>query len=391
MRSKNKYDVLIIGAGPIGTYVSLKLAEAGLSVLVLEEDAEIGKPRFCTGIISREAFDQFCLPREAIEKEFSSAVIFSPLGSIVKLESKTIQVYATDRAIFDSSLWRLAKMKGVEFSLNCRCTGLKIYDDCAQADIVLDGIPATVRSKMVILTTGIKYNLHHCVGLKSPTNFLDCAQVQATGEGNGTIEVFLGNGIAPHSFAWVVPLKQNSMRIGLSTYRNSPHFLKYFLKGLELKGRIKKDDFKITRRPIPLGTIDRTYSNRCLAVGDAAGQVKPTTGGGIYFGLLCAELAAQTIVSAFEKRDFSERFLKNYETKWKKKIEFDLTMGLYLRKLVANIGDEQIEKLVNFCAQEPIQELMEKYADFNHHGRIIKELIKMPSFWKSFYQILAAK
>ncbi|MCM8789449.1 MAG: hypothetical protein NC916_00295 [Candidatus Omnitrophica bacterium] len=66
-------------------------------------------------------------------------------------------------------------------------------------------------------------------------------------------------------------------------------------------------------------------------------------------------------------------------------------MGLYLRKLVAGIGDEQIEKLVSFCAQKQIQELIEKYADFNHHGRIIKELIKRPVFWNILYQILTVK
>jgi flavin-dependent dehydrogenase len=268
---------------------------------------------------------------------------------------------------------------------------LKIYDDCAEAAIIRDTDSAIVRSKMAILTTGIKYNLHRCVGLRPPANFLDCAQVQATGKGNGKIEVFLGNGIAPHSFAWIVPLGQNKLRIGLSTYRNSPAFLKSFLKQLELKGRIEKHDPEISRRPIPLGTIDKTYSNRVLAIGDAAGQVKPMTGGGIYFGLLCADLAAQVILTAFEKKDFSERSLKNYEAKWKKRINFDLTMGLYLRKLIANIGDEQIEKLVNFCAQKPIQKLIEKYADFNHHGKIIKEIIKMPSFWKSFYQLLTSK
>lgn len=391
MRLKNNYDVLIIGAGPVGTYASLKLAEAGLRVLVLEEDMEIGKPRFCTGIISREAFEQFCLPRESIEKDFNSALIISPLGSKATLESKTIQVYATDRAVFDKELWQMAETKGANFLLNCRCTGLKILEDYAEANIVLDGAKTTVRGKVAVLTTGIKYNLHACAGLGLPTNFLDCAQTQVEGEGNGKIEVFLGNGIAPHSFAWIVPLRQNNLRIGLSTYRNSPVFLRSLLKDLESKGRIKNDDFEISRRPIPLGTIGKTYANRVLVIGDAAGQVKPTTGGGIYFGLLCADLAAQTIITAFKKGDFSSKILRNYEVNWKKKIEFDLTMGLYLRKLIADFGDEQIEKLVAFCAQEPIQKLIEKYADFNHHGRIIKELIKMPSFWKSFYHILATK
>ena len=128
-----------------------------------------------------------------------------------------------------------------------------------------------------------------------------------------------------------------------------------------------------------------------MAVGDAAGQVKPTTGGGIYFGLLCADLAAKTIVSAFKKNDFGKNFLRRYEISWRKNIEFDLTMGLYLRKLVARINDAQMEELFSFCSQDPIRELIEKYWDFNHQGKFINELIKRPEFWKSIYRMFTVK
>jgi len=392
-RLNHKYDVVIIGAGPVGIYTSIKLAEKGFRILVLEEDKEIGKPKFCTGLISKEAFSRFNLSCEAIENEFKSALIFSPSGLKASLASRDILVYATDRAIFDQNLWRQAKKAGVEFLLDCRCTGLKINDAYVEETIVFDNTEATLKSEVAVLATGIKYNLHQYIGLNKPASFLDCAQVQVNGQGDGQIEVFLGNNIAPHSFAWIVPLKENRLRIGLSTYQDSVSFLKSFLSDLKFKSRIdsNQDDFDIVRRPIPLGAIDRTYTNRVLTVGDAAGQVKPTTGGGIYFGLLCADLAAQTIIAAFRKNDFRSSFLRRYEISWKKRIEFDLTMGLYLRKLIADLSDKQIEKLVEFCVQKPIQSLIEKYGDFNHHGKFIKELIKMPSFWKNLYSILINK
>jgi geranylgeranyl reductase family protein len=387
----SKYDIVIIGAGPVGIFTSIKLAENGFSILVLEEDPQVGKPRFCTGLISREAFDQFNLPREAIEGEFNSAYIFSPLGSRARLEGRDIQAYVTDRSIFDQGLWRQANKAGVNFLLGCRCLGLKINDGCVEARIALEASERTIKSEVAILTTGIKYGLHHSVGLTKPPNFLDCSQVEADGEENGGIEIFVGNSIAPQSFAWIVPLKENKLRIGLSTYKNSLLFLKLFLKNLESKGRVRQKNFHIVRRPIPMGVINKTYTCRILAVGDAAGQVKPTTGGGIYFGLLCASLAAKTLIEAFKKRNFSSKFLSRYEINWKRKISFDLTMGLYLRRLIAYSNDEQIEKLIQFCSKEPIQILIEKYADFNHHGRFIKELIKRPVFWKSLHQILTSK
>lgn len=391
VKLNSKYDVLIIGAGPVGIYTAIKLANYGFHVVVVEEDSRVGRPRFCTGVISKEAFDRFCLPKEAIENEFISAWIFSPLGSKVRLKSNDAKVYVVDRANFDHRLYQKAKDEGAEFMLDCHCLGLKINGAYVEGRMVFEGKEIIVKSTVAILATGIKYNLHKCIGLTPPSNFLDSAQAQVAGESDGEIEIFVGNSVAPHSFAWIVPLKERKLRIGLSTRQNSTHFLNSFLKSLKVKGRIEEGRFDITRRPIPLGTIKNTYAHRILVVGDAAGQVKPTTGGGIYFGLLCADLAAKAAIDAFSAKDFSERFLRRYEITWKKKIEFDLTMGLYLRKLVSHLNDRQMEKLVQFCSQKPVQDLIQKYADFNHHGIFIQELIKRPYFWKNIYKILADK
>ena len=389
-RLNYKYDVLVVGAGPIGIYTSLKLATEGLRVLVVEEDVQVGKPRFCTGLISKEAFREFFLPDKSIENEFRSAWVFAPSGLKLYLKDKT-PVYATDRTVFDQSLYRMAKSAGVEFLLKCHCSVLKINNDGIEAKVVFDGTQTIINAEVGILATGIKYALHRGIGLTLPPNFLDCSQVQVTGKSEGTIEIYLGNSVAPHSFAWVVPLKKNQLRIGLSTHQNSPLFLKSLFKKLISEGRLKGGNFNIMRRPIPLGTIKNTYTERVLVVGDAAGQVKPTTGGGIYFGLLCADLAAETIISAFKKNNFGKNFLRRYEVNWKKRIEFDLTMGLYLRKLVARINDAQIEELFRFCSEEPIRKLIEKYWDFNHQGKFINELIKRPEFWKGIYQIFTVK
>lgn len=391
MKLHSKYDVTIIGAGPVGIYTSIKLAKGGLRVLVIEEDTQIGKPRFCTGLISKEAFDKFSLPKEAIEDEFSSAWVFSPLGSKVCLESKKILVYVTDRTKFDFGLYNQAKEAGVEFLLNSYCRGIKINNDYAEEFISSDGASSIVKSEMVVLSTGIRYNLHRSLGFAPPANFLDCSQIQLSGKSGGDIEIFLGNSVAPHSFAWVVPLKEEKLRVGISTRKDSPLFLRSFLNYLQERGYINAEKIDIMRRPIPLEPIKKTYNCRVLVVGDAAGQVKPTTGGGIYFGLLCADLAADTVIGGFKGKDFSEKYLRRYEINWKKQIEFDLTMSIYLRKLLTNFNDQQIEALVRFLSQETVQQLIEKYADFNHHGKFIKKLIKFPPFWRSFYQILASK
>src|SRR3989338_9973737 len=146
----SKYDVIIVGAGPIGIYASTRLAEAGFSVLVIEEDAQIGKPRFCTGLISKEAFDQFLLPEGAIEEEFNFATIFSPSGLKLRLKSKS-PVYATDRTTFDQGLYRRAKEAGVKFLLNCRCLALKVNSDFAEARVALGESEKAIKAEAIIL------------------------------------------------------------------------------------------------------------------------------------------------------------------------------------------------------------------------------------------------
>lgn len=386
------YDVVIVGAGPVGIYSSIRLAEYGLRTLVIEEDTQIGKPRFCTGLISKEAFDRFNLPREAIEAKFDSAWVFSPLGSKLHLKTKDIRVYVTDRTKFDQGLYNRAKEKGVEFLLNCKCTGFSLNNNYIEERISYNGVTTAVKSQVAILASGIKYNLHRAIGLTPPLSFLDCSQTQLCGESDGDIEIFLGNSIAPHSFAWLVPLKEKRLRVGISTHRDSPSYLKSFLNHLKLNGQVDTENpAEIIRRPIPLEPIRNTYTSRILVAGDAAGQVKPTTGGGIYFGLLCADLAAQTIIEAFRKGNFTDKFLCHYEANWKKEIEFDLIMSIYLRKLIGNFNDEQLERLIQFCSQDSIQRLIEEYADFNHHGKFIKELIRRPAFWKNLYQLFTIK
>jgi flavin-dependent dehydrogenase len=132
---------------------------------------------------------------------------------------------------------------------------------------------------------------------------------------------------------------------------------------------------KIKCSPIPLKRIPKSYAERLVIVGEAAGQVKTTTGGGIYFGLLCAEIAACTILKAFKCGEYGEKVFREYEILWRDKIEPELKAGIILRNIFSRLSDHQIDFLLDFARRDGLMPVIEK-ADFDWHRDIISYLMR---------------
>jgi flavin-dependent dehydrogenase len=176
----------------------------------------------------------------------------------------------------------------------------------------------------VILATGAAYHLHQDLDLGLPSQFVQTAQVEVDFADGRDVEVYFGREVAPGSFAWIVPFRRggaSKARIGLLASRDAGGYLDRFLRSPKVASRVLPGrPWHYRRRPIPLRPIQRTYAERVLVVGDAAGIVKPTTGGGIYYGLLTAELAAATAEEALAAGDYSPGFLRRYQAAWQSAI-----------------------------------------------------------------------
>ena len=135
----------------------------------------------------------------------------------------------------------------------------------------------------------------------------------------------------------------------------------------------------IDAHPIPImGPIPKTYSNGFLAIGDSASQVKPTTGGGVIFGLTCAKIAAEVAIDSIKSNNFSEQFLSIYQKKWKRLLGFDLSTMLKIRRILNRISDKKIDEIISLCSKFKIDELLEKFGDLDFQGRSIIPMIKYP-------------
>jgi flavin-dependent dehydrogenase len=129
---------------------------------------------------------------------------------------------------------------------------------------------------------------------------------------------------------------------------------------------------------LPLTAIPRTYADRILVVGDAAGLVKPTTGGGIYYSLLSAKLAAEVLVAALDRNELSSASLAEYERRWRARLGSELSAQLSLRTLAQRMSDGDIEKLFELARTDGVMPIVRRTASFNRHRKLILALFKHP-------------
>jgi digeranylgeranylglycerophospholipid reductase len=137
---------------------------------------------------------------------------------------------------------------------------------------------------------------------------------------------------------------------------------------------------------LPLGPIRKTYGDRVLAVGDAAGLVKPTTGGGIYYGMLSGALAGGVLVGALRRNRLADADLRHYETRWRRRLGHEIRVGLAFRRIAARLSDESIDSLIELARVNGVVPLLEEKASFNWHRKAAIALLAHPAFRRVVYK-----
>ena len=372
------YDAVIIGAGPAGLFASLRLAQSGLRVALLEEHQVIGDPVHCTGILAREAFDQFDLPPNVILNELGTARFISPSGRDVVYRTRAIEAVAIYREAFDAGLAERARRAGVDLRHDSRATAVQV--DEGGVTVTVAARP-DVRARVGILACGGRYALHRQLGLTVPSLFLHTAQRELPVERPGDVEVHFGSHVAPQGFGWVVPIRRGTRfyaRIGVMSEDRSPTYFDRMVARVSERWGVQVVDGAPRQKILPLNRIDRTYGDRLLVVGDAAGLVKPTTGGGIYYSLVSASIAADVLIDALSEDDLSAGRLGEYERCWRARLEDELDTQLTFRTLAQRMPDEDIEGLFELARTDGVMPIVRRTATFNRHRQLIVALLKHP-------------
>ena len=373
------YDVLVIGAGPVGSYTAQRLASDGYKVAVFEEHERIGEPMQCTGIISVECFQRFRLSTNAVLREASSAKLFSPSGNVMRLHSSRPQAYIVNRTAFDRQLADAAKSHGAEYFTFSRAADITVLNDRVRLSTDKG---KTFDCRVAVVASGFYSKLPQTLGLGRMKDFITGAQAEVEikgGSGLDEIEIYFDQNIAPGFFAWLVPTAPQRALAGLFARRASRKHLHEFLTALFEKGRIALSNVNIMHGGIPLKPLRKTYCDRVVVIGDAAGQVKPTTGGGVFYGLLCADIAANILHKALSTDDLSTKSLSRYQSKWHKAIGHELRKGYAARHAYEKLSNHRIEQLFNFTLKRGLPDAINQSPNisFDWHSKAMAELIKI--------------
>jgi geranylgeranyl reductase family protein len=378
-------DVIVVGAGPSGLRVAARLAGAGFSVRVLERKARVGAGVLCTGIVGREVFDDLGLDGGPVVGELRRVRLVSPRGTELVYEHPRPFARVVNRELFDRGLAGAAEAAGASVVCGVRVEDIAVGPEGVEA-AVRDGEGALRReaAAVAVLATGVDYGLQKKVGLSTPRDFLKGSQIELPSSGADMTTLFFGRDVAPGAFAWSVPAGEGRVRIGLLTQGDPKACLERLLERLFAGAGAGAGPAGIRTKPVAQGLLARTCGERVLAVGEAAGQTKTTTGGGISYGLACADLAADVLARCFERSAFDRAALAEYERRWKALLQREIVVGHQTRRLCARLSDRRIESLFELARTDGIVPIIRERADFDRHSGLIFALLNRLSFLRAF-------
>jgi digeranylgeranylglycerophospholipid reductase len=378
-------DVLVVGGGPAGLYAAECLASRGISTLVCEEHARIGAPVHCTGILASESFDALGLPLDATLNTLTTAQFVSPSGLRIPYSTPTPLAAVIDRVAFDRALARRAEAAGAEVRVGTRVSAVETGPASVRALVGENWVSA----RLLVMACGANYAFQRRFGLGLPRSYLHTAQRELVARHPGDVELHFGHDIAPGGFAWAVPIVRDSgtyVRVGVMTARDPVGGYTRMLARVAGPWGIDVTAEPPRQKLLPLGAIDRTYGDRTLIVGDAAGLVKPTTGGGIHYSILSAKLASSVAAAALASDRLDAEALASYERAWREQLGEEFAEQRSLRDLVTRLSDREIDSFFELARTDGIMPIVRKTAQFNHHRHLIRALLRHPPARKILFR-----
>ena len=353
-------DVVIAGGSVAGLICAREIASNNHSVLVIEEDYEIGTPEHCGGLVSTAGLEELgIIPfRKTFDHLIETAEIHAPNGNSFSINSKKQKVAEISRRELDKQIAHQAQKNGA--TIKVRTSFQELTDNGVRTS------EGEIECKIFVDARGVSSLIH-----KDRTGILSSAQYEIYADWikKGKVEVFFDQEKYPGFFAWVIPSDEGKGKVGVAGKGiNVVEAIEKFLETMGNYSTIRKIYAPIWIK----GPIDKFIDGKTVIVGDAAGQAKPTTAGGIYSSGMGGLYAGQAISKFLESKDTSD--LEEYQKRWTEKFGKEFEKQLFARKILERLDNSTINKLFESVTPEITKEISEK-EDFDFHtGSIVKLL-----------------
>ena len=359
------YDVLVAGGSVAGLMTARECSASGISTIVIEEDHEIGTPEHCGGMVSLKGLQKLGLILDS--NNFQNAIASARINSkstCFEISAENKNVVVVDRRGLDKQIAKQAENAGSEILTRCSFKSLSKNN-----------------SRYVIKTSSGEIECKYFVDAKGLGSIKDGAQngilasaqfeVYANWIDGKTVEIFFDAEKYPGFFAWIIPTGEGKGKIGIAGKGlNTSVALNEFMKSRGKKCSIIRKIFA----PIWIGGPRPPFiSDRTLVVGDAAGQTKPTTAGGIFSCGMAGVLAGKAISYAVEKND--EKQLYQYEKNWKAMFHKEFKTMLIARMVLERLDNKSIDDIFFSLSEKAISDAS-KFSDFDFHSRALDLFLK---------------
>jgi len=350
-----KTDVHIVGGGPSGSIASMSLIDNGYSPLISEEHKVSGLPVHCSGLISKSGLNslsRFIDYRKLIENNFNGAVIhFSTIK--LNIERKKDVAYQINRSEFDKTLISNAESKGVKINYNDKISSV-----------------SSLKSNFIIGADGANSQIAKMFNFPKIKKFVGTAQIKIPYNSidSHKVQLFYSNDLFPGFFGWIIPTNKDYAEIGCGVVlpKNARNSLELFMKKLNLSLFLSNPSFSsmVDYSIIPIRTREKTAlsigDKKIILVGDAAGHVKATTGGGIVFGGNCSKLVGRNMSNPY-----------NYEREWKRKFGFDLKVHQLIQSFFEGRSESDFKNIGNFLNSMNIPKYLSERGNMDSPSKMI--------------------
>jgi geranylgeranyl reductase family protein len=371
-------DVAVVGAGPAGSRTARNLAREGLRVRLLEEHRRVGVPSHCSGLISLRTLREAEIGDDAIIHRITGAFIHTENGGEAALGGGATRAVAIDRVRWDETLSEQAQAAGADL-VRARLTSAQRENGHVRLHTQTDGRDSSFTARVVVGADGAHSRVARSLGMAGPSERVYCLGIEGKLKTprDEFVHVFVGSGLAPGWFGWIIPTGDGGVRAGIGSqngakpiacYRRMTEMFPGLFHGIE--------SCRLYGGTIPLDFAPRSYGDNVLLVGDAAGQVKPFSGGGIYTGLVAGRNASAAVLRAFERDDFSAAGLAPYERAWKREIGRELLRSLRIRRFGLALSDDEVERVVGALRSEGLKELAARHGDIDYPSRVLLRLAR---------------